>query len=124
MLRYLRIAASFVALATCVGLVALWTRGPWQRRVVERMGPLPGVLAVGSTGELLGFSVEPRFFSSAQFMEIEPHPYFHDKPLSTRLGFYFWKDAYSYGFFAPFWMLTLLSLAMSATPWFRWRFRV
>jgi hypothetical protein len=42
--------------------------------------------------------------------------------LPTKWGFLFWKDDYSYGFFAPFWLLILLSLASAAAPWLRWRF--
>lgn len=122
MLRYLRIAASALSLATCLTLAILWTRGPWERTCHARMKPTPQRLRVGSTGALLGFSVEARWFSGAEFMPIRPHPYYHEAPLPTKLGFYYWKDDYSYGFFAPFWLLMLLSLTSAAAPWFRWRF--
>ncbi len=124
LLRYLRIAASAVALATCVWLAIQWTHGPWVRRCLEWMSPTPQYLSVGSTGSALGFSVEPRYFSGAEFISLEPYPYYHEEPLPTKLGFLFWKDEYSCGFFAPFWALIPLSLLLSASPWIRWTYSI
>lgn len=124
MLRGLRIAASFACIAMCAWLALLWTQGPWHRRVFEWMKPSPQYLSVGSTGGLLGFSVEPRYFSGAEFVLTRPYPYFHDEPLRTTLGFLLWRNADSYGFFAPFGLLMVLSAAATAAPWIRWRFGV
>lgn len=123
MVRFLRIAATAVGLAACVWLATNYARGPWQRRVLQWMGTNPQYLAVGSTGHMLGVTVEPRLFLTVEVREIEPYPYFHKEPLPTQLGCYFWNDG-SFAFLAPIWLLIVLMAAASGAPWFRWRFGV
>ena len=120
-LRYMRIAFSATCVIVAVLLCALWVRSYWWVsqdvcRITENRfvgyGIQPGVFGIGTStdGDI------PLWTPTDQFLEDAAS---YGESYSRIWGFFQFKTE---AFIAPFWCLVLLTIALSALPWLRYRF--
>jgi hypothetical protein len=121
MLKYLRIAVTALCLTACVLLSVLWVRSYWWMDYADipsgqqliRLASIPGhvwwdVIDGPGVWQLGTTSVEAHIRAGKRLG--------HGSQLAT--GFRFESSAGR----VPYWFLVILTAAVAAVPWIKWRF--
>src|SRR5262245_36091813 len=123
---WLRFAASAAFVMLCLLIAASWVRSYWAYDTLTLVQPkTPVYYGVGAAQGVLMFVLPTDKTLLAKFREWQWQLNtltFQSIALPTKFGFAFFRDSTEVDLAVPHWFALLLSAALAALPWLRFRF--